>query len=63
MNDNLYQMGSITDRNPPKNASTLVPITNANIFTCFAFNFIFRIVQAAGIMQAIIIPDTPPIIP
>jgi len=53
----------MTDKNPPKNASTLVPITKASIFTCFGFNLIFLIVQAAGIIQAIIIPDTPPIIP
>jgi|LakMenE18May11ns_1017448.scaffolds.fasta_scaffold9089436_1 hypothetical protein len=56
-------MGSITDKKPPKNASTLVPKTKANIFTCFGFNLIFRIVQAAGIIQAIMIPETPPIIP
>ena len=63
MDHKLDQIGSRTDKNPPINASTLVPITKAKIFTCFGFNFILRIVQAAGIIQAIIIPDTPPIIP
>lgn len=59
----IDQAGSITDRKPPIKARRLTPPTKPKIFRCLGLSLILRTRQTAGMMHAMRIPDTPPIIP